>query len=360
MAQAALRGGIAVQRTEIAEQLASAGAQHGVAVDHCLMSDVLGKHRLADAVRPDKHDVGGFLEEVERDQRIDGGAVAVLGPGPVEVAEWFEAADMCGAEPTLQAAAGALLLLPVKHRRQPGLGCDLRPVRQQTMQMQRLGAGQQAVVFSLRQMRHRYAPSADRRFRVRAVCASRRIKAAVMRRDWRCVGGAGQQGLAGRGLVDQGDRWRGADGRHASAPPGPRRGQLVRSARHRRSCADGRRAPRRCQQRGSRAGRRAPSARGKRAYEVPSSYSDRSGHTWFCPPRPRHSNALRPWPVTSWSTVAAGPDKETAERMSSDAPLPIEAFVMNVWRNLHQIVPTGTHSQISRREIPSVSLRASI
>ena len=47
------------------------------------MGDVLRKHRPADAVRPGKHDVGGFLEEVERDQRINGGAVAVL---PVQFA----------------------------------------------------------------------------------------------------------------------------------------------------------------------------------------------------------------------------------------------------------------------------------
>jgi hypothetical protein len=58
VAQAALQGGIAVQRTEIAEQLAGAGEQHGVAIDHRLMGDVLRKHRFADAVLPDKHDVG--------------------------------------------------------------------------------------------------------------------------------------------------------------------------------------------------------------------------------------------------------------------------------------------------------------
>jgi hypothetical protein len=135
--------------------LAGTGEQHGVAIDHRLMGNVLSEHRLADAVRPDKHDVGGLFEEVERDQRIDSGAVAVLGPGPVEVAEWFEAADMGGAEPTLQAAAGALLLLPVEHRRQPGLCCNLGPMGQQTMQVQRLGAGAQAVVFSLWQVGRR-------------------------------------------------------------------------------------------------------------------------------------------------------------------------------------------------------------
>ena len=40
--------------------------------------------------------------------------------------------------------------------------------------------------------------------------------------------------------------------------------------------------------------------------------------------------------------------------MSSEAPLPIEAFVMNLWRNLHQIVPTGTHSQIEEGDVQRI------
>ena len=108
------------------------------------------KHRLADAVRPDKHDVGGFLEEVERDQRLDGGAVAVLGPGPVEVAEWLEAADMGALSRRSQAAAGALCAPPSSSiGASQGCGGDLGPVRQQAVQVQRLGAGAQGVVFSL-------------------------------------------------------------------------------------------------------------------------------------------------------------------------------------------------------------------
>ena len=78
------------------------------------MSDVLGDHRLADAVRPYQHDVGGIVEELERHQRFDDGAVATLGPGPVEVAERLEAANMGSAQSSLQAAAGALLFLPTE------------------------------------------------------------------------------------------------------------------------------------------------------------------------------------------------------------------------------------------------------
>ena len=65
----------------------------------------------------------------------------------------LEAADMSGLQPPLQAAAGALLLFPIEQRRDPGLGRDLRPVRHQAVQMQRLGAGAQGVEFS-----HRNAP----------------------------------------------------------------------------------------------------------------------------------------------------------------------------------------------------------
>ena len=74
----------------------AAGEQHGVAIGHRPIGDVPSKHRLADAVRPDNHDVGGLLQEVERDERIDGGSIAGLRPSPVEVAEWLEATDMGG------------------------------------------------------------------------------------------------------------------------------------------------------------------------------------------------------------------------------------------------------------------------
>ena len=150
MAQAAPQGGIAVQRTEIAEQLAGAGEQHGVSLDHRLMGDVLRDRRLADAVGADKHDVGGVLEELQRHQRIDGGAVAAFGPRPVEVAERFEAADMGGAQPAFQTAAGAFLLLPTEQRRDPGFAGDLAPVREQPVQIERRGAGALCVGFSHR------------------------------------------------------------------------------------------------------------------------------------------------------------------------------------------------------------------
>ena len=71
---------------------------------------------------PTSDDVGGVLEEVERHQRLEGGAVTAFGPGPIEVADGFEAADMGLLEATLQAAAGPLLLLPIEQRFDPASG----------------------------------------------------------------------------------------------------------------------------------------------------------------------------------------------------------------------------------------------
>ena len=61
-----------------------------------------------------------------------------------------EAADMGGAQPTLQAAAGAFLLLPAEQRGDPDFAGDLAPVRQQPVQMERAGAGALCVVLSHR------------------------------------------------------------------------------------------------------------------------------------------------------------------------------------------------------------------
>ncbi len=145
VAQAPTQGGITVERGEVAEQLAGAGEQHGVAVDQGLMGDVAGERRLSDAVGTDQDDVGGIVEEVERHQGFEGGAVAAFGPGPIEVAGRFEAADVSGPEPALEAAAAALLLLPVEQRFDPFGGGGFRPVRQEAMQVERLGARVQGV-----------------------------------------------------------------------------------------------------------------------------------------------------------------------------------------------------------------------
>ncbi len=66
-----------------------------------------------------------------------------LGQAPVEVAERLEAADARVLQAPLQAAPAAFLLLPVEQAGHPLGGGGFRPVRQQSMQMQRAGAGAQ-------------------------------------------------------------------------------------------------------------------------------------------------------------------------------------------------------------------------
>ena len=86
--------------------LAGAGKQDGVAGDQRLIGEVLRHHGLADTVGADQHYIGGVVEEVERHERLDGGTVAAFRPGPVEVAERFEAADMRVFQPPFQAVGG--------------------------------------------------------------------------------------------------------------------------------------------------------------------------------------------------------------------------------------------------------------
>src|ERR1700688_2161097 len=129
MTQASAQGGVAVERGEIAEQLPGAGEQYGVSVDQRVMGDVARECRFADPVGTDHDDVGSVLEEVERHQGFEGRAVAAFRPCPIEVADGLEAADMSRAQSAFQAAAGALLLLPVDERLAPTGGGDLGPTR---------------------------------------------------------------------------------------------------------------------------------------------------------------------------------------------------------------------------------------
>jgi len=148
--QAATQRGIAVQGSKVAEELARGGEQRGLTGDQRLMRDVLRQHGFPGAVLADQDDIGGILEEVERHQGLDGGAVAALRPVPVEVAERFEAADLRRLQPPLQTAAGPFLFLPVDQRREPGLGRHFAPVPEQAVQVQSAGAVAQAIGFTQR------------------------------------------------------------------------------------------------------------------------------------------------------------------------------------------------------------------
>src|SRR6516164_10947564 len=108
-----------------------------MAVDEGVVREVPRQGGLADAIGPDQDDVGGLLQEVEGHQCLEKDAVAAFRPGPVEVAERFEAPEMGSAEAAFEAAASALLLLPVEQGSHPASGDGFRPMRQEAVQMER-------------------------------------------------------------------------------------------------------------------------------------------------------------------------------------------------------------------------------
>ena len=72
-----------------------------------LMDDVLGEHRLAEALGTDQEDVLGAVEEVEGEDPFERGPVEC--GRPVPVGDRFEAAETGGGEPAFDTAAPALL-----------------------------------------------------------------------------------------------------------------------------------------------------------------------------------------------------------------------------------------------------------
>jgi hypothetical protein len=89
---------------------------------------------LPTPLAPDDDDIGRVLEEIECHERIDGGAVAVLGPGPVEVAERFEAADMSVSEAPFETSARPLVLLPEEQVLDPAGSDGLLPMGKEAVQ----------------------------------------------------------------------------------------------------------------------------------------------------------------------------------------------------------------------------------
>jgi hypothetical protein len=81
-----------------------------MAGEHGGVGDVLGNHRLAEALGRDQDDIMSGGEEVEAQHGLDSGLVDPLGPGPVEFVHRGEAADAAAEQATLQTPARALLL----------------------------------------------------------------------------------------------------------------------------------------------------------------------------------------------------------------------------------------------------------
>jgi hypothetical protein len=75
-----------------------------------LVGDVLGDHRLAEALGRDEDEGAAGSEEVQGARCLDGGAVNPGGPGPIESGHRGEAADPTAQPAAFQAAAGAFRL----------------------------------------------------------------------------------------------------------------------------------------------------------------------------------------------------------------------------------------------------------
>ena len=75
-----------------------------------LVRDVLGDHRLAEALWGDEHDVARGAEEVEGARGFDERAVNLGWPIPVVVGDRLEATEVAASESSLEAPAAALAL----------------------------------------------------------------------------------------------------------------------------------------------------------------------------------------------------------------------------------------------------------
>ena len=78
-----------------------------------LVRDVLGDHRLAEALGGDQDEVAGLGQKLQAQGGLDGGAVEAFGPGPVKSVHRGEAAEAAAEEAPFETPAGPFLLLDV-------------------------------------------------------------------------------------------------------------------------------------------------------------------------------------------------------------------------------------------------------
>ncbi len=111
VAEPAVEGARGFLAAEVEEHLRGGDEQRAVAGEQRSVRDVLGDHRLAQALRRDENDVARAGEEVEVHRGLDGVAVDALGPVPVEVGERLETAELGTPDAALEALLGASALL---------------------------------------------------------------------------------------------------------------------------------------------------------------------------------------------------------------------------------------------------------
>ena len=88
------------------------------------MGEVLGDHRLADAVGADQDDVGALLDEAQREEAVDDLAVDGARPVPVIIRNRLEATEAAVLETCVEAAPLPLLGLEGEHPFEPRLSAD--------------------------------------------------------------------------------------------------------------------------------------------------------------------------------------------------------------------------------------------
>jgi hypothetical protein len=86
---------------------------------HGLVQQILRQHCRPETVWPDEYDVGALLDEVEGEELLDQGPVAVGRPLPVEVGDGFEGAQAGVIQQAFEAATVTFGLLEVQQARQP-------------------------------------------------------------------------------------------------------------------------------------------------------------------------------------------------------------------------------------------------
>ena len=117
-----------------------------VAAEQGEVRQVLGDGGLAGGVGADQDDVGALGDELQRAQLLDGGAVDLLGPLPVEVAQRLEGAEAGKAQAALQGAALAFALLVVDDAGQPLQVAHLLPVGEQAKEAEPAQRGAPLVI----------------------------------------------------------------------------------------------------------------------------------------------------------------------------------------------------------------------
>src|SRR6185437_1479560 len=125
---------------EVGEHVAGGGESDSVPAHDGLVRHVLEDHRLADAIGADEYGIVTGLDEGEREELVDGLAIDLLGPRPVEVGHRLERGDTGVSYAAFQAPLLALALLDGEYLRQPGLVGDLVAAGEQAEESERFEA----------------------------------------------------------------------------------------------------------------------------------------------------------------------------------------------------------------------------